>query len=253
MECYFPWSRLQAARRTCACPAGMASAKPRPPADCLAPPGEEAGGRGAGARSLEASGAPPSCHDAPAAVHSDRGGASFHSHSPYGGEPCRDIQSAGEAAPAGPPPIVDPMDPRRGENLSPMFAALLGWLLQLPPMTTPAITGVVVAGGCVFAATTNAPFHDTSLGDWDDLRRNIRDWGAACGTDAAIARRPDCEEPEGIAMSILGDLPEGYDRHRDALFIVVVKLPPARRSGSVAGVTGACVCDGSGVKWPRVG
>ena len=33
----------------------------------------------------------------------------------------------------------------------------------------------------------------------------------------------------------------------------VVKLPPARRSGSVAGVTGACVCDGSGVKWPRVG
>ena len=23
--------------------------------------------------------------------------------------------------------------------------------------------------------------------------------------------------------------------------------------GSVAGVTGACVCDGSGVKWPRVG
>ena len=35
--------------------------------------------------------------------------------------------------------------------------------------------------------------------------------------------------------------------------LVVVKLPPARGSGSVAGVTGACVCDGSGVKWPRVG
>ena len=34
---------------------------------------------------------------------------------------------------------------------------------------------------------------------------------------------------------------------------IVVKLPPARCSGSVAGVTGACVCDGSGVKWPRVG
>ena len=30
--------------------------------------------------------------------------------------------------------------------------------------------------------------------------------------------------------------------------LIVVKLPPARRSGSVAGVTGACVCDGSGVK-----
>ena len=106
-----------------------------------------------------------------------------------------DIQSAGEAAPAGPPPIVHPMDPRRGENLSPMFAAILCWLLQLPPMTTPAITGVVVAGSCVFAATTNAPFHDTPLGGWDDLRRNIRDWGAACGTDAAIA--------EGLIAKIL--------------------------------------------------
>ena len=33
----------------------------------------------------------------------------------------------------------------------------------------------------------------------------------------------------------------------------VVKLPPARRSGSVAGVTGACVCDASGLNWLRVG
>ena len=34
---------------------------------------------------------------------------------------------------------------------------------------------------------------------------------------------------------------------------VVVKLPPARCSGSVAGVTGACVCDASVVNWRRVG
>ena len=40
---------------------------------------------------------------------------------------------------------------------------------------------------------------------------------------------------------------------KGAAVLGVVKLPPARRSGSVAGVTGACVCDGSGVKWPRVG
>ena len=33
----------------------------------------------------------------------------------------------------------------------------------------------------------------------------------------------------------------------------VVKPPPARRSGSVAGVTGACVCDGWGLNWLRVG
>ena len=33
----------------------------------------------------------------------------------------------------------------------------------------------------------------------------------------------------------------------------VVKPPPARRSGSVAGVTGACVCDGWGLNWLGVG
>ena len=45
-----------------------------------------------------------------------------------------------------PPPAIHPMDPRRGENLSPRFAAVLAWLLQTPPMTTPAITGIVVSG-----------------------------------------------------------------------------------------------------------
>ena len=34
-----------------------------------------------------------------------------------------DIQTAVPAAPAGPPPALHPMDPRRGEQLSPLFAA----------------------------------------------------------------------------------------------------------------------------------
>ena len=34
-----------------------------------------------------------------------------------------DIQTAADIAPAVPPPVTHPMDPRRGENLSPMFAA----------------------------------------------------------------------------------------------------------------------------------
>ena len=37
------------------------------------------------------------------------------------------------------------------------------------------------------------------------------------------------------------------------LVLSVVKPPPVRRSGSVTGVTGAGVWDGSGVNWPRVG
>ena len=92
--------------------------------------------------------------------------------------------TAAPTAPSGPPPIVHPMDPRRGENLSPMFAALLVWLLQLPPMTTPAITGIVVTGNMVFAATDQAPFHDTPIGDFHDVRRNLTDWGSTTGADA---------------------------------------------------------------------
>ena len=106
----------------------------------------------------------------------------------------RDTKTATAAAPAisgreQPPPIVHPMDPRRGNNLSPMFAAFLCWLLQLPPTTEPAIVGVVVSSDCVFAATGDAPFHDTIIGDWHDLRRNLRAWGAACDADAATVER----------------------------------------------------------------
>ena len=78
------------------------------------------------------------------------------------------------------------MDPARGENLSPAFAALLAWLIGRPAMTQPAITGVAVAGGCVFAATTESPFHDTLIGSWDDVVENLRAWGAVTGADAHI-------------------------------------------------------------------
>ena len=60
-------------------------------------------------------------------------------------------------------------------------------------MTTPAITGISISGDCVFAATDAAPFHDTPVGTFDDLQRNLRDWGDACGArdtivDGLIAR-----------------------------------------------------------------
>ena len=90
------------------------------------------------------------------------------------------------AAPAGPPPSMHPMDPAKGENLSPAFAALLSWLIARPAMTEPAITGVVVTGGCVFVATTESPFHDTLIGAWSDVEANIRAWGNVCGTEPAI-------------------------------------------------------------------
>ena len=79
-----------------------------------------------------------------------------------------------------------PMDPRRGESLSPMFAAFLCWLLELPPMTEPAVTGVMVAGDSVLAATDADPFFNAHLGSLGEFERNLRDWGEACGADAAM-------------------------------------------------------------------
>ena len=91
-----------------------------------------------------------------------------------------------QAATAGPPPFTHPMDPRRGGNLSPMFAAFLSWLLQLPPMAEPGITGISISGRCVFASTTDDPYHNSLIGDWPDLERNLRGWGAACGVDPEL-------------------------------------------------------------------
>ena len=65
-----------------------------------------------------------------------------------------------DTCPSADPACPHPMDPRRGDNLSPMFAAFLCWLLRLQPMTRPAITGIAVSGSCVLAATTDDPFFD---------------------------------------------------------------------------------------------
>ena len=85
------------------------------------------------------------------------------------------------------------MDPRRGENLSPMFAAFLCWLLGMEPITDPAITGIVVSGNSVLAATTDDPLHNAHLGSLADFERNLRGWGEVCGAapdtvDALVAK-----------------------------------------------------------------
>ena len=96
------------------------------------------------------------------------------------------IHTSDPAAHAGAAPPMHPMDPSRGENLSPAFAALLSWAIDRPAMTEPAITGVVVSGECVFAATTASPFHDTLIGSWQDVEGNLRAWAAVTDTPAAI-------------------------------------------------------------------
>ena len=95
--------------------------------------------------------------------------------------------AASPAAPDLRSPGTHPMDPRRGPNLSPKFAALLCWLLDLPPMTQPAIVSVAVSGDCVFAATAEDRSYNLLLGSWQDCLSNLRGWGEACGVpDAAI-------------------------------------------------------------------
>ena len=88
-------------------------------------------------------------------------------------------------APAGPPPALHPMDPARGESLSPKFSALLCWAIGRPPMTEPAITGVAVTGECVFAATDRDPFFNALIGSWTDVEANLRGWGTACRAEPA--------------------------------------------------------------------
>ena len=97
------------------------------------------------------------------------------------------------AVPATPAPDPHPMDPRRGKGLSPRFVALLCWLLGLPPMTRPAITDVAVCGECVLAATDEDPFFDTALGDWCDVERNLRAWGAVCEAGAETVEALVCK------------------------------------------------------------
>ena len=94
-------------------------------------------------------------------------------------------------APTAPPaetaaPDPHPMDPRRGKGLSPRFAALLCWLLDLPPMTRPVIADVALSGECVLVATDEDPFFNTPLGDWCDVERNLREWGAVCEAEAGL-------------------------------------------------------------------
>lgn len=79
-----------------------------------------------------------------------------------------------------PSPEPHPMDPHRGRGLSPAFAALLCWALDLPAMTEPAIVDVAVTGNCVFVATADDPFFNRLLGSWQDCRDNLLGWGAAC-------------------------------------------------------------------------
>ena len=97
-----------------------------------------------------------------------------------------DIRTAAPpAASAGP----HPMDPRRGDGLSPAFAAYLCWLIDLEPLTEPAVTGAAVSGGCVFVATGADPFHDTLLGAWSDVEANLRAWAAVCETEPEVVER----------------------------------------------------------------
>ena len=93
---------------------------------------------------------------------------------------------AAPAAPAAPPPALHPMDPRRGQNLTPMFAAFLACLLDLEPMTSPAIVDIAVTGNSVLAATTEDPLFDAHLGSLEDFERNLRGWGQATGADPAM-------------------------------------------------------------------
>ncbi len=100
-----------------------------------------------------------------------------------------DTRIAERTPPAAAPPSVHPMDPAKGERLSPKFAALLCWAIGRPAMTNPAITGVAVSGECVYAATTDDPFFNALIGSWADVEANLRGWGSACRAESTVVDR----------------------------------------------------------------
>ena len=69
--------------------------------------------------------------------------------------------------------------------------------------------------------------------------------------DATACAKDSPETVEVIRRVLNEQMPAPIHVALDAGLLL--EPPPARFSGSVAGVTGACVCDASGVRWLRVG
>ena len=78
------------------------------------------------------------------------------------------------------------LNPRRGSELSPCFAAVLNFLLGLEPQTDPAVTSLCQSGEMIFAATDADPFFNTAIGDAGDLVDNLNNWADACGVDRSV-------------------------------------------------------------------
>ena len=175
--------------------------------------------KGRSARKVEDSGARSLLSLRPAAVLQDRGGGVFSRQRPSWRPSMPDIEAPPDTTPAGSPPAMHPMDPSRGQDLSPKFVALLCWALGFEPLTEPAITGVVVSGECVFAATTDDLFFNALIGSWSDLEANLPRLGRRLRSRSVHGRWTGGKAPEDRAISF-PDLPKGYDRHRDALVII---------------------------------
>ena len=79
-----------------------------------------------------------------------------------------------------------PMDPRRGESLSPMFQAFLCWLLDLHAHDGARDHRNRGHGGQRPRRHRYRSVSSTRIiGSLTDFERNIRGWGEACGADPA--------------------------------------------------------------------
>lgn len=83
------------------------------------------------------------------------------------------------------PTIKEQIDPRRGSSLSPMFIAILGWVID-KKLTQPPIAQITITSDhFVLAMSHDDIGFNQFIGAEDDLWRNLQNWFKACELDKA--------------------------------------------------------------------
>ena len=83
------------------------------------------------------------------------------------------------------PTTKEQIDPRRGSNLSPMFIAILGWVID-EKLTEPSIAQIAITSDHFVLAMAHGDIgFNQFIGAETDLWRNLRGWFQDCELDKA--------------------------------------------------------------------
>ena len=81
--------------------------------------------------------------------------------------------------------IKEQINPRRGSNLSPMFVAILGWVID-EKLTEPSIAQITITSDHFVLAMAHSDIgFNQFIGTEDDLWQNLRGWFKSCKLNKA--------------------------------------------------------------------